>query len=40
MEEASVAFERQAEGEYDALLCRVCGERFRVAADTDLDYLA
>jgi hypothetical protein len=34
------SLERQAEGEYTALLCRECGERFRVAADTDLEYLA
>jgi hypothetical protein len=31
---------RRAEGEYDALLCRECGERFKVAADTDLEYIA
>lgn len=32
--------EREAEGEYDALVCRECGERFQVAVDTDLAYLA
>lgn len=32
--------ERQAEGEYTALVCQTCGERFGVAVDTDLEYLA
>jgi hypothetical protein len=32
--------EREAEEEHTVLLCRGCGERFCVAVDTDLEYLA